>query len=235
MSLSRSEHLRITGGYQMICYIITETREKYDGMDCHAIKHDLEKLSGDLCLVMHFSQVTREFIETARPWAICHSGGGTPHDEYDVLEREDYTWLITASGIPQIGFCGGHQLIAEMFGCEVATMRELRDDEPDLNADYHPGLFKESGIWPVRIVADDPLFEGLPEIVRVRQAHRSEIKQLPEGFRLLASSKDCEIQAMAHETMPLYGVQFHPESRQEHYPDGHAIVSNFFKIAREQG
>ncbi len=219
----------------MICYIVTETREKYDEMDCHAIKHDLEKLSDDLCLVMHFSQVTREFVDDVRPWAICHSGGSTPHDEYDVLEREDYTWLITESGVPQIGFCGGHQLIAEMFGSEVGTMRELRDDEADLNPDYHPGLFKESGVWPVRIIAEDPLFEGLPELIRVRQSHRSEVKQLPASFRLLASSADCEIQAIVHEEMPLYGTQFHPESRLENYPDGHAIVSNFFGIARERG
>jgi GMP synthase-like glutamine amidotransferase len=218
----------------MICYVVTETREKYDDMDCHAIKHDLEKLSGDLCLVMHFTQVTREFIEAASPWAICHSGGGTPHEDYGVLERDDYTWLITESGIPQIGFCGGHQLIAEMFGSEVGTMRELGPDDADLNPGYYPGLFKEFGIWPVQIVAEDPLFDGLPNPIRVREAHRSEIKQLPEGFRLLASSADCRIQATVHETMPLYGTQFHPESRMEHYPDGHAIVSNFFNIARER-
>ncbi len=219
----------------MIIYIVTETREKYDDMDCHAIKHDLEKLSGDLCLVMHFSQATRERIEEIEPWAVCHSGGGTPHDEYDVLEREDYTWLITESEIPQIGFCGGHQLIGEMFGAEVDIMRELADDEADLHPEYHPGQFKEWGIWPVEIVADDLLFDGLSSPIRVRMAHRSEIKELPEGFRLLASSADCRIEAMVHEEWPLYGTQFHPESRMEHYPDGHAIVSNFFRIAREWG
>jgi len=219
----------------MICYVVTETREKYDGMDCHVVKHDLEKLSGDLCLVMHYSQITRSFIEHARPWALCHSGGVTPHSEYDILEREDYRWLIRDSAIPQIGFCGGHQLIGEMFGAEVGTMRELRPDEADLNPDYHPGLFKESGVWPVQIVADDPLLEGLPRLIRVRESHRSEIKQLPEGFRLLASSADCRIQAIVHETLPLYGTQFHPETRLEHYPDGHAIVANFFRIARSFG
>lgn len=218
----------------MICYVVTETREKYDEMDCHAIKRDLEKLSGDLCLVVHYSQITRERVDQIRPWAICHSGGGTPHSDYDILDHEDYRWLITRSGIPQIGFCGGHQLIAEMFGSEVGTMRELGDDEADLHPEYYPGLFKEWGVWPVHIVAEDPLFEGLPNPIRVREAHRSEIKQLPDGFRLLASSDDCEIQAMVHEQLPLYGTQFHPESRLEHYPDGHAIVANFFGIARER-
>jgi GMP synthase-like glutamine amidotransferase len=219
----------------MICYVVTETREKYDRHDPHAIKHDLEKLSDDLCLAMHYSQISRDFVHEMQPWAICHSGGTTPHPDYDVLDHEGYRWLITESGVPQFGFCGGHQLIAEMFGSEVDSMRELREDEADLHPEYHPGLFKEWGIWPVNVVAEDPLFEGLPNPVRVRQAHRSEVKQLPEGFRLLASTPDCEVQAMVHKEMPLYGTQFHPESRMEHYPDGHAILRNFFEIAREWG
>ncbi|MEA3401839.1 MAG: gamma-glutamyl-gamma-aminobutyrate hydrolase family protein [Armatimonadota bacterium] len=216
----------------MICYVVTETLDKYREMQPHQLKLDLERLSGDRCLVMHYSGVTRELLEQARPWALCHSGGSTSHDEYDVLDCDDYRWAITESGIPQIGFCGGHQLIGEMFGAEVDIMRELADDEADLAPDYHPGTFKEWGIWPVRLVADNPLFEGLPNPIRVREAHRSEIKQLPEGFRLLASSADCRIQAMVHETMCLYGVQFHPESRVEGYPDGHNLLGNFFRIAR---
>ncbi len=137
----------------MICYVVTETIEKYREMQSHELKLDLERLSGDRCLVMHFSEITREFIDEVRPWAICHSGGSTAHDEYDVLEREDYRWLIRESGVPQLGFCGGCQLIAEMFGGEVAPMRPLADGEPDLAPDYHQGSFKEWGVWPVRVVA----------------------------------------------------------------------------------
>jgi len=217
----------------MIGYIVTETRAKYDEMDCHAIKHDLERLSGDLCLVLHYSQVTRAFIDEVRPWAICHSGGATPHTEYDVVEREDYRRLIRESGIPQIGFCGGHQLIAEMFGGEVAPMRPLRPDEADLAPQYHQGAFKEWGVWPVRIVEDHALFAGLESPLRVWEMHRSEIKTLPEELCLLASSEDCRVQAMAHRELPLFGTQFHPEKRQEGYPDGHTLVANFFRIARE--
>ncbi|MGD9496308.1 MAG: gamma-glutamyl-gamma-aminobutyrate hydrolase family protein [Armatimonadota bacterium] len=217
----------------MICYVVTETRAKYDEMDCHRIKQDLERLSGDLCLVLHYTQVTCAFVEQARPWAVCHSGGATPHTEYDVLEREDYRWLIRQSGIPQIGFCGGCQLIAEVFGGVVEPMRPLRPDEADLAPDYHPGAFKEWGVWPVHIVQGHPLFEGLESPLLVWEMHRSEIKRLPEEFRVLASTDECRVQAMVHEQMPLFGTQFHPERRQEGYPDGHRLLTNFFAIARE--
>ena len=106
--------------------------------------------------------------------------------------------------------------------------------ETDAHYEGMNWLFKEFGVWPVEIVAEDPLFEGVGNPILVRESHRSEIKQLPDGFRLLASSADCRIQAMVHETLPLYGTQFHPESRLEHYLDGHRIVANFFRIARDR-
>ena len=216
----------------MICYIVTEPMDKYRDMDCHKVKHTLEHCSGELCLVMHYSQVTRELLEELRPLALCHSGGATGHEEYDILLREDYRWAIVESGIPQIGFCGGHQLIAEMHGSEVEPMRELRPDEPDSCPDYHPGWFKEWGVHPVRIVQRDPIFEGLDDVLRVREAHRCEIKSMPEGFCLLASMDACRIQAMVQEGRPVYGVQFHPESANDDYPDGLRLLENFFAIAR---
>lgn len=217
----------------MICYVVTETIEKYRDANPHQTKLHLAELAEAHCLVLHFSQITPELIGEIRPMAVCHSGGTTVHTEYGVLEHEGYRWLITQSEVPQIGFCGGHQIIGEMFGAEVDSMRELRDDEADLHPEYHPGLFKEWGAWPVEIVADDPIFEGLNSPIRVREAHRSEVEQLPDGFRLLASSADCEVQAMVHEEMPLYGTQFHPESRMEGYEDGRELLRNFFAIARE--
>lgn len=218
----------------MICYVVTETRAKYDGMDCHAIKHDLERLSGDLCLVLNYSQVSREFVEGLRPWAICHSGKSTPFEEYDVLEHEGYRWLIRESGIPQIGFCGGKNMIVAMFGGAVARMRQLRPDDPDLAPQYQPGWFKEWGVWPVEIIADDPLFAGLTSPIRVWEMHCGETVSIPDDFRLLASSADCQVQAIVHRELPLYGTQFHPERRQEGYPDGLRVLSNFFAIARER-
>jgi len=216
----------------MICYIVTETADKYRDMDCHRIKHTLERCSADVCLVLHYTQVTRALLEELRPVALCHSGGVTPHAQYDILQRPDYRWAIMQSGIPQIGFCGGHQLIGEMYGAQVQPMRELRADEPDLCPDYHPGWFKEWGVYPVRIVATDPILAGFDQIIRVRQAHRSHLTTLPDGFRLLASTDECPVQAMVHEGQLIYGTQFHPETASEDYPDGWRLLENFFALAR---
>mgnify|MGYP001054566980 CR=1 FL=1 len=216
----------------MICYIVTETLEKYLGMDCRKVKLALEKCSGEPCLVMHYSQVTRELMEDLRPLALCHSGGVTGHLEYDILELEDYRWAIVESGIPQIGFCGGHQLIGQMYGAEVEPMRELAEGEYDPHPDYNPGAFKEWGMYPVRVVAKDPLFEGFGETFQVQEYHRCQVVSMPKGFCLLASTGECPIQAFVHETQPLYGVQFHPEHASDSYPDGWRLLENFFGIAR---
>ena len=219
----------------MILYIVTEPLDKYREMDCHRVKHTLEHCSGELCLVTHYSQVTRALLEELRPLAICHSGGATEHQEYDILLREEYRWAIVESGIPQIGFCGGHQLIAEMHGSGVAAMGQLGPDEPDPCPDYHPGWRKEWGVYPVRVVKRDPIFEGLGDVLHMREAHRCEVKQMPAGFRLLASTDACRIQAMVQDDRPVYGVQFHPEAANDDYPDGRRLLENFFSIARGAG
>jgi GMP synthase (glutamine-hydrolysing) len=89
----------------------------------------------------------------------------------------------------------------------------------------------EQGFYPVRIVKDDPLFEGVPDPFVVRQSHYCEVKTLPEAFELLASSEECRIQAMKHKTRLIYSTQFHPEGYVENYPDGRTILCNFFGMA----
>ena len=218
----------------MIFFVVTETDQKYrNGAGAHKVKLTLEKYAKDMCMVLHYSQLSRKLIEALRPWAICHSGGGTPHDEYDVLTHRNYRWVTRSSGIPQMGFCGGHQIIAAHYGGVIAHMRLVRPDEPDYNPAYYPGHFKESGYYPVRILKRDPLFKGLPKVIRVREAHRSEVRELPPVFELLASTKDCRVQAYVHKRKPIYGTQFHPEGSIDEYPHGFTVLRNFFGIARE--
>ncbi len=219
----------------MILYVVTETEEKYHAStDWLKTKWMLETCARDLCLILHYAQLSRKLIADLHPWAICHSGGGTPHEDYDVLTRPAYRWVTRRLDVPQIGFCGGHQILAVHYGGEIGDMRPVRPDEPDFHPDYHPGQFKEWGIYPVRVLKPDPLFNGLPKTIRVQERHRSEVTRLPECLELLASSTDCRVQAFVHRRKPIYGVQFHPESAAApgHYSHGLRILRNFFRLAR---
>jgi GMP synthase (glutamine-hydrolysing) len=65
----------------------------------------------------------------------------------------------------------------------------------------------------------------------VFQHHTDELTSLPEGFRLLASSERCHVQAIAHEQRPWWGTQFHPESYRSATPAGARILRTFFELA----
>ena len=217
----------------MILYIVTDSDENARGAGFYRVKFTLEEYAKDPCAVLHYRQVTPELIAELRPWAICHSGCSTEFKEYDVLQCEPYHRVITDSGVAQIGFCGGHQIIAHVFGGALDYMRKVGPDEADHNPGYHAGQFKEWGVYPVRIVARDPLFEGLGDVLRVPEYHMNEVKELPDCLRLLASTKDCRVQAYVHTSKPIYGTQFHPEQAMESYPDGFQVLRNFFALARQ--
>src|SRR4029453_13813329 len=97
----------------MIWFVVTDSLENYRqhaGTFCHH-KFTLERLAHDCCLILHYKQVSRKMLSEALPWAICHSGGSAPYDTYDVLEDRAYGECIRRWDIPQIGFCGGSQIL----------------------------------------------------------------------------------------------------------------------------
>ena len=200
-----------------------------------------EEISGWPCLIARYPQVTPEFVKRYPFRAIFISGFGYGWDEIYLSDLYGLYDVLHSTDLPVLGACGGHQLIGHVFTedfRQVQTladepMRRLQPGEPDWDPDYHPGWFVESGIQPVRIVRPDPLFAGLPETVYVRQAHYCQVPGLPEDFVLLATSDNCRIQAMRHESKPIYGVQFHPEKYTEEYPHGRQMLQSFFNMARQ--
>jgi GMP synthase-like glutamine amidotransferase len=215
----------------MILFIVTETEKVYWTGNWQKKRLVLEDAAGDFCLVVHYKQVSLAMLNAIKPWAICHSGTSTPFEDYDIRETRNYRQATMRSAIPQLGICGGHQLIAEFHGSTLEIMRRLREADADHNPAYYPGEYKEWGVYPVRIVKADPLFAGCGESVRVQQFHRSEVKTLGRDLILLASSPACRVQTFVHRRKPLYGVQFHPEEATEAYPDGFKILRNFFRLA----
>jgi GMP synthase (glutamine-hydrolysing) len=219
--------------------IIAPDEETYDqGQGHFDLKRRFEKLSGEPCLILHNSQLSRSLMDELHPKALLLSGFGTSFHKFDVASFYPLEDVVKTTDVPIMAFCGSHQLLGMMFNLDLHSvgkledepMRKLRPGEPDLT-DYHPGYFKEYGFYPVRIVRDDPIFQGLPNPFIVREAHYCEVKALPSHFTLLASTEECRIQAIKHESRVVYGTQFHPEAYTEHYPHGKMILENFFRIA----
>jgi len=84
------------------------------------------------------------------------------------------------------------------------------------------GKEAEEGIFPVQVMKNDVIFEGLKTIFKVEQHHIKSIT-LPISFNLLASSGQCKNQIMKHNYKPIYGCQFHIEHSLE-------LLLNFVKI-----
>jgi len=120
---------------------------------------------------------------------------------------------ILGSNVPVLGVCFGHQMMARAFGAEV-----VKDGRPVLE------------MVRTQVLAEDPLFDGLPRSLVLLESRHEVVKSLPQGFRLLASSAMSQIATMKHEARPLYGVQFHPERYTKENPDGNAVVGNFVRI-----
>jgi len=216
----------------MIIYVVTDSEKNAKSGGFYTHKFILEEQSGTICLIVRYDQLTLKLLQKLKPLAVCHSGGGACYDEYDVLAHAAYREAVTKWDGPQIGFCGGHQILAHMFGSTLGPMRSLQGNDADHNPGYHPGHFKEWGVYPVRILKPDPLFAGFDKIVRVQEYHMEEVKELGAELELLASSDDCRVQAFKHRNKIIYGTQFHPEQASANYPDGFRILNNFFELAR---
>lgn len=115
---------------------------------------------------------------------------------------------------PILGVCLGHQAIGESFGARLENLDDV----------FH-GVATDA-----TILSDSPLFKGLPERITVGRYHSWVVSKdgLPESLEVLAESDEGQIMALRHRELPVYGIQFHPESVLT--PSGKEIVANFLKL-----
>lgn len=122
---------------------------------------------------------------------------------------------------PVLGVCLGHQGIIHLYGGSVVPAPEIVHGKTS----------------PVRIIKPHPLLAGLPNPFTVMRYHSwtAERGSLPAEFELLAETVETHpereplIMAVAHQSRPLYGVQFHPESVGT--PEGGKLLHNFLTLS----
>lgn len=119
-----------------------------------------------------------------------------------------------AGRVPVLGVCLGHQSIGQAFGGRV--VRAPRPMHGKTSVVTHIGT---------------DIFEGLPSPLTANRYHSLMVAReaLPDCLVVTAESEDGVVQGIAHRELPIYGVQFHPESIATQH--GHALLRNFLGIA----
>lgn len=177
----------------------------FGGQYAHLIANRVRRL-GVFTEIHSPSAPTSEFENVK---GIIYSGG--PSSVY-AANAPKYNPEILNLPVPKLGICYGHQLIATQLGGYV-----------------EPGKVKEYGIADL-IVKDDknPLLKGLPKQSPMWMSHGDQVTKLPNGYKIIASTKDCEIAAVSFDEQKIYGIQFHPEVT--HSKFGLKILDNFIDI-----
>ncbi len=118
-----------------------------------------------------------------------------------------------AGKIPLLGVCLGHQSIGQAFGGKIVHAKQLMHGKTSMI--HH----KDVGV-----------FHGLPNPFRATRYHSLVIERdsLPDCLEITAWTEDGEIMGVRHKTLPIEGVQFHPESILTEY--GHEMLANFLKM-----
>jgi len=133
---------------------------------------------------------------------------GGPSSVYNIEGTPNFDPKILDLGLPVLGLCYGHQLIAHTFEGKVRT-----------------GIKREYGITYVTIDKPVGVLKDLSRKEKVWMSHGDTVYSLPEDFEVLAHTENCPIAAFRHKKKPIYGLQWHPEV--VHTENGMKMLKNF--------
>ena len=148
--------------------------------------------------------VSLDKVKALGPKGIILSGG--PCSVYDA-EAPAADPEVLALGVPVLGICYGLQFITHHLGGKVVS-----------------AAAREYGHAEVNVVAETPLFAGLPVSMNVWMSHGDHAQELPVGFRLTAETSNA-VAGIEDASRGMYAVQFHPEVA--HTKQGMALLKNF--------
>jgi len=178
--------------------------------------YNLVHFLGDLgarSVVHRNDQITVEEAMALKPAGIVLSPGPCTPNEAGICM--DLVRAAARTQTPVLGVCLGHQAVGQVFGGKI--VRAPLPMHGKLSEVQHKG---------------QSVFEDVPSPFRATRYHSLIVERrgLPAELEVTAETGDI-VMGLRHKTLPIHGVQFHPESiASEH---GHKILENFLKIAGE--
>ncbi len=172
---------------------------------------------------IHSWDVDNAFVRDFDPSGIILSGG--PESVIDPQNAPSAPEMVFTLDVPVLGICYGMQTMAAQLGGTVENASHQEFGFAKVRARGHTALLKD--------IEDEVTAEGFG-LLDVWMSHGDHVVEMPEGFRLMASSDNAPIAGMADETRHFYGLQFHPEVT--HTRQGARIIHRFVRdICDTQG
>ncbi|MBV9841133.1 MAG: aminodeoxychorismate/anthranilate synthase component II [Sphingomonadaceae bacterium] len=184
--------------------------DNYDSFTWNLV-HYLQELGAAVEVVRNDCVGAGQALSSGAEAFLISPGPCTPNEAGVSL---DLVAACAAAGKPLLGVCLGHQAIGQSFGGTVARAKTLMHGKT--SAITHDG----SG-----------LFAGIPSPFTATRYHSLIVAEadLPPALIVNAHAEDGTIMGFRHESLPIHGLQFHPESiATEH---GHALLANFMALA----
>lgn len=184
--------------------------DNYDSFTWNLVQY-LRELDCEVRVARNDALTAAEALASGAGAILLSPGPGTP-DEAGISLA-----LVAACAearLPLLGVCLGHQAIGQHYGGRI--VRAPAPVHGKVSEIAHDG----SGV-----------FAGLPSPFGATRYHSLTLapERVPDGLVVNARAPDGTIQGLRHESLPIHGVQFHPESiASEH---GHALLGNFLALA----
>ena len=181
--------------------------DNYDSFTWNLV-HYLMELGAEVEVVRNNAMSAGQALSTGADAFLISPGPCTPNEAGISL---DLVAVCADAGKPLLGVCLGHQSIGQHFGGKVVRGGLMHGKTSPVS---HDGT---------------GLFQGLPSPFTATRYHSLVVQDIPSKLLVNATSDDMMVMGFRHATLPIHGVQFHPESiATEH---GHAMLANFMRIA----
>ena len=185
--------------------------DNYDSFTWNLV-HYLREIGAEVRVARNDELTAAEALAGAPEAVLISPGPGAPDAAGISLEL---VAACAAARLPLLGICLGHQAIGLHFGGRVARAPTLMHGK--VSAIDHDG----SGV-----------FAGLPSPFEATRYHSLCVAAdaMPEALIVNARAEDGSVQGLRHRTLPIHGVQFHPESIASAH--GHVLLANFLELGR---